>query len=83
MLRKVEEELKRMEGGKIIQAVMEPTEWVAPIVPVVKPNGKIRICIDERLDLIGNAQRKTSTWRCPCNTPPTAGQSTKKMSNWQ
>ena len=25
---------------------MEPAERVAPIIPVVKPNGKIRICVD-------------------------------------
>ena len=31
----------------------------------------------------GNPQRKTSTLRCHCNTPPAAGQSTKKLSNWQ
>ena len=46
LLGKVEEELKRMEEGKIIQAVMEPTECVAPVVPVIKPNGKTRICVD-------------------------------------
>jgi len=46
LLGEVEEKLKRMEEGKIIQAVTEPTERVAPIIPVVKPNGKIRICVD-------------------------------------
>ena len=85
LLCKFEEELKRREGGKIIQDVMEPTEWVALIVPIVKPNGKIWICIDKRLELIRQCTKEdmTSTWRCPCNTPPRAGQSTKKMSNWQ
>jgi len=46
LLGEVEEKLKRMEEGKIIQVVTEPTERVAPIIPVVKPNGKIRICVD-------------------------------------
>ena len=48
LLGKAEEELKRMEEGKIIQAVTEPTEWVAPIVPVVRPNAKVRICVDQK-----------------------------------
>ena len=42
----MKKKLKRMEEGKIIQVVTEPTERVAPIIPVVKPNGKIRICVD-------------------------------------
>ena len=51
MLGEVEEKLKRMEEGKIIQVVTEPTERFAPIIPVVKPNGKIRICVDlKKLD---------------------------------
>ena len=40
LLGKVEEELKRREEGKIIQAVTEPTECFALTVPVIKPNGK-------------------------------------------
>ncbi|KAL0175066.1 hypothetical protein M9458_031034, partial [Cirrhinus mrigala] len=43
---KVEEELRRMKCLGIIESVTEPTEWVAPMVPVVKPSGKIRICVD-------------------------------------
>lgn len=35
-----------MENLGIIEIVTEPTEWVAPMVPVVKPSGKIRICVD-------------------------------------
>ena len=46
LLSKVEEELARMEKEGIIEKVTEPTEWCAPMVPVVKKNGKIRICVD-------------------------------------
>ena len=45
-LPKVEEELKRMEKAGVIERITEPTEWCAPIVPVAKPNGKVRICTD-------------------------------------
>ena len=31
-----------------IEEVTEPTDWCVPMVPVVKPNGKIRICVDLR-----------------------------------
>lgn len=34
-----------MEENGIIERVTEPTEWVAPMVPVIKPNGKVRICV--------------------------------------
>ncbi|KAI4885248.1 hypothetical protein NFI96_018850, partial [Prochilodus magdalenae] len=46
LLTKVEEELKRMEMIGIIEKVTEPTEWCAPMVAVVKNNGKVRICVD-------------------------------------
>ena len=26
--------------------ITEPTEWCAPMVPVVKPNGQVRVCVD-------------------------------------
>lgn len=32
----------------IIEKVEGPTEWVSPIVPVVKKNGEVRLCIDMR-----------------------------------
>ena len=46
LLSKVEKELARMEKEGILEKVTESTEWCAPIVPVVKKNWKIRICVD-------------------------------------
>ena len=45
---KVEEELKRMKKEGIIGQINEPTYWCSPMVPVVKSNGKVRICVDLR-----------------------------------
>ena len=42
---KVEEELERLQSEGIMSPV-EFSEWAAPIVPVVKPNGSVRICGD-------------------------------------
>lgn len=47
MLQKVKEELKRMENNGVIEQVTQPTEWCAPMVPVLKRNTtKARICVD-------------------------------------
>ena len=46
MMKDVQEELKRMESSGIIQSVTEPTDWCAPMVPVKKPSGGVRICVD-------------------------------------
>ena len=48
LMPQVEEELKRMEEAGVIERVTGPTEWCAPIVPVQKSNGKLRICVDLR-----------------------------------
>ena len=45
---KVEAELDRLQKEGIVEAV-QSTEWVAPIVPVVKSDGSVRICGDYRL----------------------------------
>lgn len=42
----VRSELQRMEQEGIVQKITEPTPWCSPMVPVVKKNGKIRICVD-------------------------------------
>ena len=46
LLEKVETELNRLETEGIIEKVTKPTDWCAPMVPVVKPNGNVRICVD-------------------------------------
>ena len=37
-----------MERLNVIEKIDEPTEWVNSMAVVVKPNGKLRICIDPR-----------------------------------
>ena len=60
---KVDQELKQMESQGIIQKIDEPTDWCAPIVPVLKPNGKVRITTDfKRL----NSAVKRERYMLPC-----------------
>ncbi|XP_054274663.1 uncharacterized protein K02A2.6-like [Macrosteles quadrilineatus] len=47
---KVEKELERLETLGIITRV-ESSDWGTPIVPVVKPNGSVRICADYKVTL--------------------------------
>lgn len=44
----VKTELDRLEKLDIIQKVIEPTDWVHPLVVVRKPTGKIRFCLDPK-----------------------------------
>lgn len=46
LLPKVKAELKRMVKCGVIEEVKEPTEWCAPMVPVPKKTGEVRICVD-------------------------------------
>lgn len=45
-MKTVEDELKRMVKMGIIEPITEPTEWCAPMVPVTKKDGRVRICVD-------------------------------------
>ena len=47
MLKPLKEELERMVKLGVIEPVDEPTEWCHPMVLVRKPNGNIRVCIDQ------------------------------------
>ena len=41
---RVKEELNRMVQQSVISPVEGPTEWCSGMVPVIKPNGKVRVC---------------------------------------
>ena len=44
---KVKKTLDKMVNDKIIEKISHPTEWVSPIVPVMKANKEdVRICVD-------------------------------------
>ncbi len=43
---KLKDELTRLEKLGVIKKVNNPTDWVSSMVTVVKPNGKLRVCID-------------------------------------
>ena len=45
-MKPVKEELNRMVKLGVISQVTEPTEWCAGMVPVVKRNGSVRVCVD-------------------------------------
>ena len=49
ILDKVKHELNAMENEGIVVKETEATEWCAPMIPVIKPDGKrVRICVDLR-----------------------------------
>ncbi|XP_065196547.1 uncharacterized protein K02A2.6-like [Sycon ciliatum] len=54
---KVTEELARMEEMGIIVRETGPSDWCSPMVPVRKPNGRVRICVDLK-KLNGNVKRE-------------------------
>ncbi|XP_055526919.1 uncharacterized protein K02A2.6-like [Wyeomyia smithii] len=45
---KIAEKLQYLQDQDIIERVHQPSAWVSPIVPVVKDNGEIRLCVDMR-----------------------------------
>ena len=46
LMSKVKEELSRLQKAGVIEVISEPTDWSAPIIPVLKNNGTVRICND-------------------------------------
>ena len=62
---KVCEELQRLESEGIIEPV-EHSEWAAPIVPVVKEDGSLRICGDYKLAVNRQACTYSSFFFFPC-----------------
>jgi hypothetical protein len=46
LMSKVESELIRLEQEGIIEKVKHPTDWCALMVPVLKKNGSVCICVD-------------------------------------
>ena len=63
MREKIEEELFDLTKAGIIEPI-HYSEWAAPIVPVLKNNGKVRICGDYRL--AENEVSKCDTYAIPC-----------------
>ena len=45
LLPKVKEELQRMVNCGVIEEITEPTEWCAPMVPMPRKDGRVRICV--------------------------------------
>lgn len=45
---KVNRKLQELVDADIIEAINKPSKWVSPMVPILKENGDIRICIDMR-----------------------------------
>ena len=46
LMTKFKDELDRMLTAAIVEEVVESTQWVSPMVPVLKKDGKVRICVD-------------------------------------
>ena len=59
---KVEEELNKLESLGIITPVKN-SQWAAPVVPVLKHNGTIRLCGDYRVTI--NQASKVDTYPLP------------------
>ena len=59
---KVEAELNKLQSEGVISPV-EQSEWATPVVPVIKPDGSIRLCGDYKATL--NAQLIVDTYPMP------------------
>lgn len=43
---KVQDELNRLSDLGVIRKITKPTPWCAPMVPVLKKSGSVRLCVD-------------------------------------
>ena len=59
---KIEDELTMLEKEGVIRPV-EFSQWAAPIIPIVKGDGTIRVCGDYKLTV--NRAAKTDTYPLP------------------
>ncbi|XP_038106252.1 uncharacterized protein K02A2.6-like [Culex quinquefasciatus] len=48
LLDKVKSKIDELLEMDIIERVTRPTSWVSPLVPILKENGELRLCIDMR-----------------------------------
>ena len=46
LMKKVEDELLKMQVDGVISKVDQPTDWCSGMVIVPKPNGRVRVCVD-------------------------------------
>lgn len=46
--RQIEDKLNELLELDIIEKVNKPSKWVSPLVPIIKDNGDLRLCIDMR-----------------------------------
>lgn len=44
----VNKQIEDLLNSDIIEQVEDPTEWVLPVVPIIKKNGEVRLCVDMR-----------------------------------
>ena len=59
---RVEQQLDYLQNAGVIEPI-QFSDWAAPIVPVVKPNGRVRICGDFKLTV--NKVAKLDTYPLP------------------
>ena len=76
---KVEAALKKLEEDDVIKPV-QFSQWAAPIVPVVKPDGSIRICGDYKVTL--NRVAKTDTYKLRIYLPHSLEESFFQRWTW-
>ncbi|XP_005092519.1 uncharacterized protein K02A2.6-like [Aplysia californica] len=58
LMDEVKAELDRMEAAGVIEKISAPTDWCAPMVPVRKRSGSVRICTDlKKLNLSVKRER--------------------------